>query len=238
MMARPSAVMPSSLRDDGGRARVIAGDHDRANAGAPGARDGVLRLRARRIDHADQAGEHQALFDALVRIGARAPRARPASQPAGGDAKRAQRFAGQRFVGLQNLLATRGGERPPVLADDFERASRQQHVGRPLGEHDAGVFLRRVAMDRAHQLALGRKRDLADARQPLVEVGGAEAALAGRDDQRALGGIALHGPPAVALLHGGVVRAIRHRERALDFEPERTLDRSAAVARGPVPSGA
>ena len=88
-------------------------------------------------------------------------------------------------------------------------------------------------MDRAHQLPLGGERDFADAGQPLVERVGAETALAGRDEQRAFGRVALHGPPAIALLHGGVVRAIRGRERALELDPERAVDRSAALPLDP-----
>ena len=60
---------PELLGDDGGRARMVAGDHDRPNPGAFRACDGVLRFETRRIDHADQSGEHQALFHPLVRAG-------------------------------------------------------------------------------------------------------------------------------------------------------------------------
>jgi len=46
---------------------MIAGDHDRADSRSPRHRDRLARLLARRIHHADQPGEHQVLFEPLVR---------------------------------------------------------------------------------------------------------------------------------------------------------------------------
>ena len=42
---------------------MIAGDHDRANMRPLGDRDGGLRFRARRIDHADQSEQHEIILD-------------------------------------------------------------------------------------------------------------------------------------------------------------------------------
>ena len=123
------------LGDHRGRARVIAGNHQRADAGAFGPGHGVLRLVARWVDHADQPGEHEVLFDALVRAGG-VLREGVGRQPEAGDAERAQRLAGERLVHLQNLRATRGRQRSPVVAHHLEAAPRQQHVGRALREHD------------------------------------------------------------------------------------------------------
>jgi hypothetical protein len=75
-------------------------------------------------------------------------------------------------------------------------------------------------MDGAHQLTLGGERHLADPRQPGVERGVGESGLPRRDEQRALGRVALHHPASVALVHGGVVRAVRDRERPLELIAE------------------
>ena len=97
------------------------------------ARDGVLRLRARRIDHADQPGEDEVLFDTLVRAGGVLGEC-VGCQPAAGDAERAQRLAGQRFVDLQNLAAARVGcERPPAVTQRLRTAQRVSSTsGAPL----------------------------------------------------------------------------------------------------------
>ena len=59
---------------------------------------------------------------------------------------------------------------------------------------------------------------------------GARAGLAGGDQQRAFGRIALHRPSAVALLHGGVVGAIGDGERAFEFDSQRAVDGAAVLA--------
>jgi hypothetical protein len=54
---------------------VIASDHERTNPGASRSRNRFSGLGPRRVDHADQPGEHQVLFDAFVRaIGVRRKR--------------------------------------------------------------------------------------------------------------------------------------------------------------------
>jgi hypothetical protein len=54
--------------DDGRSLRVIARDHDRTDAGSPGAGDGRLGFRARRVDHADQPEEDEVMFDPLIEL--------------------------------------------------------------------------------------------------------------------------------------------------------------------------
>ena len=126
--------------------------------------------------------------------------------------------AGERVVGLQDLGPAGRRQRPTAVADHLEAAARQEHVGRALREHDAAALLLRVAVDRAHQLALGRERHLADARQPLVERVGAQPGLARGHQQRAFGGVPVHDPAAVALLDDGVVRPIGDRQRTLELD--------------------
>ena len=65
--AVPIARDAELLRDDGSGLRMIAGDHHRADAGPPGTRDGVACLIARRIDHADEAGEDEIALGVLRR---------------------------------------------------------------------------------------------------------------------------------------------------------------------------
>ena len=85
-------------------------------------------------------------------------------------------------------------------------------------------------MKRGHQLPLGGEWNLADAGQPLVERVGTEAALARRHEERAFGGIPLHGPSSVAVMHCGVVRSIGDSESPVKFGAERAVDISAIVS--------
>ena len=82
----------------GGR-RVVAGDHDGADMRALGDRDGRLRLGARRVDHADDAEQHEVVLDALRQLdvgrGASGPRIEAEGggrHRARGDRERAQRL--------------------------------------------------------------------------------------------------------------------------------------------------
>ena len=91
---------PELSGNDACRAWMVARDHDGTNAGVFCARDRVFRLGTRRIDDADQSGEHEILFDPFVRMG-RMLRQRLARQPSAGDAERPQRLARERLVGLE-----------------------------------------------------------------------------------------------------------------------------------------
>ena len=55
------------------RSRVIAGDHDHADAGAMRLGDGDGRLRARRVDDPDDADVDEVVLVALIEVGPVAP---------------------------------------------------------------------------------------------------------------------------------------------------------------------
>ena len=175
---------------------MIAGDHHRTDAGA------FRRVRPPPSPRpaADRSCRSGPATPDPVRVRRQDARralrsASPASQRPATPSVRSASPASASLV-CENLRAARRCQRPAVLADEFERAAREQHVGRALGEHDASVLSPSVSpMDRAHQLALGRERHFADPRQALVERLRAEARLAGGNEQRPFRRIALHGPP-------------------------------------------
>ena len=101
----------------------------------------------------------RSLVERLVLPGLRPERAE-------GDAERAQRFAGQLLVRLPGSAARRSvAQGPGLLADQLLRAAREQHVGSALGEDQQALRPLGVAVDRAHQLALGGERHLPHARE-------------------------------------------------------------------------
>ena len=107
----------------------------------------------RRIDDAYQPCEREVVLETFV--GMRGLfRKRVAREPPAGDTERSQRLAREGFVGLQDAFSPLVGDRPAIFADEFARASRQQHVRRTLGKHNAVALLLGIAMDRAHQLPL------------------------------------------------------------------------------------
>ena len=121
---------------------------------------------------------------------------------------------------LQNLRAARRRQRPPSVADHFEGASRQQHVGRSLGEHDAArscsvsrwmVLISLRSEENGTSPTRGSRLSSASELRPALRAATSSAPSVG---------IALHGPPAVALLHRGVVRPIGDGERALELDPQ------------------
>src|SRR5690606_36915392 len=105
--------------DDPRSSGMVAGDHHDADPGAVRARDRILRLAARRIDHADQAEETELVLDALVELLVlkRLARQRPKR-----DAERSQCLTCESLVGLRNLGAALGRERPCPLARPLLRA--------------------------------------------------------------------------------------------------------------------
>ena len=64
----PGSKMPSSSGDRLGGRRVVARDHHRADVRPLGDGDGRLRLRPGRIDHADQAEQHEVVLDAFGKL--------------------------------------------------------------------------------------------------------------------------------------------------------------------------
>jgi hypothetical protein len=110
-----------------------------------------------------------------------------------------------------------------AVSCQFTGAAREQHVGAPLVKTRRSCLCA-SRMDRAHQLALGREGNFPDALEAGVEHFIGEARLARRDYQGALGRIALHRPAAVALLQHRVVGAVPDGKRALEFDPQSTVD--------------
>ena len=87
---------------------------------------------------------------------------------------------------------------PPLLTDELVRAPGEQDVRRALREQQDPPLALGVGVNRAHHLALGRERQLSDAREPLLQTFRLETGLPRRDDQRSLGRIAVHGPAPVS----------------------------------------
>jgi hypothetical protein len=127
VVTRPSTLIPSSqamtLAVRGWSPVIMIG----RMPGVFRAHDRVFRLDTRQIDDADQAGEHEVLFDACVRM-SRMLRQSLARQPSSGDAERPQRLARKLLVRLEYGCAPLGGERSPLLPDQFPGAPRQQDV--------------------------------------------------------------------------------------------------------------
>ena len=227
LRARQDATLSAHAQlggDDLRRDGMIAGDHERAYTCVLRFRNGVRSLLARRIDHADQAQEHQIAFQVLVDLFAIESISRQQPQC---DAERTQAFARKSLVEFQYLGPPFSSQRPFLLAHFFLRAARKQHIRRTLGELEQVLLALGVAVHRAHQLALGRERDLRNALEACTQHFIAETRLARRDDQGAFGRIALHGPTAVLLLQHGVVRAIGCCKRSHELALQRPLDRAA-----------
>ena len=199
-------------RDRLGGRRMVAGDHHGADMRAPGGRDRGLRLGARRVDHADEAEQHEVVLDrcpaarrrAAASRGLRIEAERGGRQRAGRDRERAQRLRGERVVAPGQLGALGVAERDDLAVLPQVAAVREQDLGRALHEHAQLARMVAVAMDRGVALALGGEGDLGDAREAR-ELGFGDAELACRDDQRAFGRVALHAPAALAVGERGVV---------------------------------
>ena len=136
---------------------MIAGNHDRANAGALRAGHGLLCLLARRIDHADQAQKDEFVLDALVHFFVLK---RIRRQLARGDAQRAQRLAGKFFIDLQNLRSPLVGQRPLLFAHKFLRAAGEQHVRRTFGEDEQSFAAVRRRYERSSSTCARTRTEL------------------------------------------------------------------------------
>src|SRR5262245_7402686 len=117
------------------------------------------------------------------------------------------------------------------VADELARAAGEENVGRALREYDQASVAAGLAVDRAHELSLGRERHLDQPRQSRIELARLEAGLARRNEQRALGGIALHEPAPVTLANRRVACAIGDGERTLELSAVRAVDRASVHAR-------
>ena len=107
---------------------MIAGDHHRADACCFRPRDGLSRLVAGRVDHADEPGEHEVVLDALVDFVVCSARRRkiPVS-----NAECAQRAAGELLV-RSRISAPALRSTAALFAHLLLRAACEQHVGRAL----------------------------------------------------------------------------------------------------------
>src|SRR5690606_28807731 len=155
-----------------------AGDHERTDAGILRARNGLRGFGARRIDHADETEEDQVLFDRLVDS---LRTERIARQQAQRDPERAHALPREIVDRLAYLLAALRRQRDLLLADFFLRAACKQDIRRAFREREQEFLALRIAVNRAHQLALGGERQLREtleARAHLVR----EPRLARGDD--------------------------------------------------------
>jgi hypothetical protein len=124
---------------------VIAGDHERTDSGTSRFCNGCSRFGPRWVDHPDQAGEHEVVFDAFVRaIGLRDERI--ARQPSSGNTECPQGFPGEPVVDLKDLLSALRRQRTGLVTYELVTAASQEDVGRPFREHDPPVALLGVTM--------------------------------------------------------------------------------------------
>ena len=110
---------------------------------ALGGGDGDLRLRSRRVDHADEAEQHEVVLDAVRQldrrhaIGAAGPRVetkRCGRHRARRDGQHAQRLAGERIVASRKLGAAVLVKRDHLAVRQQVTGFREQNLGRALDE--------------------------------------------------------------------------------------------------------
>ena len=205
--------------DDRRGPRMIAGDHDRPDAGAAS--------RGPRLPSLPAAGG-RSCRSARGRPGrARCARRarRPARHPSGRTGRPPPACAAPRRPARRSsvrISARRSGVSGRVSSPTSScRTARQQDVRRALGEGEQALLPLGIRVDRAHQLALGGERHLRHAHEARVERLVVQPGLPRRDDQRALGRIALHGPAALVLLEDGVVGPVGGGQRAHELDPQR-----------------
>ena len=136
VMARPSAAMPELLSDDRRRSRVVAGDHQRTNAGAPCARATASFASARGGSIMPISPANTRSCSTRSSTDARHERlAFGSHRPATPSVRSASPASASLVCRISARRAAR--QRPPLLAHELARAARQQDIGRALGEHDA-----------------------------------------------------------------------------------------------------
>ena len=106
---------------------VVAGDHDGLEAGAVRHANRFHRLRARRVDHAQQADEGELLLERFGRrvVGHRVERA-------AGDAEHAQRVARHVAVLVEHFTALLGFEPDHLAVFPYMGAKIEDDIGAPL----------------------------------------------------------------------------------------------------------
>ena len=195
----------------GGR-RVVAGDHHGADVRPLGGGDGGLRLGPRRIDHADQAEQHEVVLDAVGQLDVDVRSAAACgSMPraAAGTVRVAMASVRSAWPASASLRRDELGAALLVERDGLAvlpeiAALREQDFRRTLDEDAQLAGVVGIEMDGGVALALGGEGDFRDAREAR-QLGFADAELARRDDQRAFGRVALHLPAALAVRQRRVV---------------------------------
>ena len=125
------------------------------------------RLVARRIDHADQPGEHEIPLECSPISSALE---RSVRRCAVRDAERAQRAARQRSFACENLRAAASVRQRPASSPTSSCVQRVSSTsGAPFVNTSTRPSVSASRVDRAHQLALGRERHFADALETRVQ---------------------------------------------------------------------
>ena len=206
----------------GGGGGVVAGDHLHVDAGGVALRHGGDRLLPRRVDHPDEAQQHEARAD-LVEI-------EHVLAPGGGPAGEGEHALPLRRDALDLVVPGRAveGRVAPVRAAR-RLAHRKQPLGRALDE-DVRAFARLGRpVERRHEAVLGVEGHGVEARPGRALRVRVEARLGGERDERALHRIALD-PPAVL---GARQRRVVAQERgAGEIGEERLL---GGIDLAPVP---
>ena len=177
-----------------------------------GARDRVLRFGARRVDHPDEAGEHQLVLELVVEAvvssasaGSRrkaTPMVRSASPASASLACRISRAPRARQRALASA-PTSSCEQRPSSTSGAPLVKTSSRPSRSASEWTVLISLR--AEENGTSPTRSKRASSASSVEPR---------LARRDEQRALGRVALHGPAPVALLQHRVVGAVAHRQRS------------------------
>ena len=190
--------------------RMIAGDHDHADAGRAAFRDGIFHLRPRRIIHAGQTDEDEIALDFLFGEFVRRSRIEIAISRA----ENTQRALRHRSILRVDLCAVGLVDRAHAAVAEDVRATRKKQIGRaihkraqtPIGQqpHDAVTFPIRI------------ERDLVMFRQFAFELLFAPAGFMSGGKKRAFRRIAHHFPRSFLERQVRVVGAdqnVRHFEQ-------------------------
>ena len=173
-------VEPELAPDFGGRGKLVAGDHDHAQASLAAVGDAGDHLVAQRIDHADEAHESQAAGQIGI--------LEPVGQIAESQPQHAQRAARQRLVRSACLPHRLLGHGSLAVRSQHRRAGGQHTARRALRIGHGAAAGRGVR--RHHQHGLAAEGQFADARIFSVQRVAIETRLLGGDDQCRFGRIA------------------------------------------------
>ena len=180
---------PDPAGDRGAGERVVAGDHDRRDAGAPARGDGGGRRGAGRIGHRDEPGEAQVRLGLLGDL-------RDGVQLAVGEGEHAV------AVGGESQGSRLGGSQEEAVSGIEQRGD---GLERALGGDPDAVP---VAVQRGHPAAGGVEGELLHARLFGEELGGEDTALAGEREEGALGRISGDRPGAARVVGGAKGRVV------------------------------